>query len=84
VTPAPMAIVGLATIGWLAAALVMAGLWRWHLHLRHRGVADGAWPLVTAALAVFYANVGRGAAARQSAMAWMIGSWGARLGVQLL
>jgi steroid 5-alpha reductase family enzyme len=39
---------------------------------------------VTAALAVFYANAAEGAAPRQSAIAWMIGSWGARLGVYLL
>lgn len=70
--------------GWLVAAVAMAALWRWQLHLRKAGVAEAASPLVTAALAVIYANVGDGAAVHSSAIAWMIGSWGARLGVYLL
>lgn len=36
------------------------------------------------ALAVLYANIGAGAWARRSAIAWMMGSWGARLTVQAL
>jgi steroid 5-alpha reductase family enzyme len=68
----------------LIAAVVMGGLWAWQVQLRRSGLADGAWPLVTAALAVFYANVAEGATTRQSAIAWMIGAWGARLGVYLL
>jgi steroid 5-alpha reductase family enzyme len=66
------------------AAVVMAGLWAWQRHSRRSGLADGAWPLVTAGLAVFYANAGADAATRSAAIAWMIGSWGARLGVYLL
>jgi steroid 5-alpha reductase family enzyme len=72
-----------ATAGAIAAA-VMAALWKWHLQLHRGGIADAAWPIVTAVLAVLYANVANGAPARQSAIAWMIGSWGARLGVYLL
>ena len=34
------------------------------------------------ALAVVYASIGDGAWARRSAIAWMMGSWGARLAVQ--
>src|SRR4051812_50030859 len=74
----------LAAGGWLFAAIVMAGLWRWHLHLRKIGLAEAAAPLVTGALAVIYVNAGEGASVHGSAMAWMIGSWGARLGVYLL
>jgi steroid 5-alpha reductase family enzyme len=59
----------------------MAALWAGDRRLQRVDLADAAWPLVAAALAVFYANVGGGAAARRSAIAWMIGSWGARLGV---
>jgi steroid 5-alpha reductase family enzyme len=62
----------------------MAGFWRWQLRLRRSGLADAAWPLVTGALAVFYANAADGAWPRRSAIAWMIGSWGARLGVHLV
>ena len=73
-----------AAAGWLVAAVAMAALWRWHLHLRKAGLAEAASPLVTAALAVIYANVGGGPSVHSSAIAWMIGSWGARLGVYLL
>jgi len=74
-------IVPLALAGWALAAIAMAGLWAWHLRVRRSGLADAAWPLVTAGLGVLYANIGGGAAPRRSAIAWMIGSWGARLGV---
>ncbi|MCU1383815.1 MAG: putative rane protein [Acidobacteria bacterium] len=40
------------------------------------------WPACVGALAVLYAAVGDGAWTRRSAIAWMIGSWGARLAVQ--
>jgi steroid 5-alpha reductase family enzyme len=42
------------------------------------------WPAAVGALAVLYANVGGGAWARRSAIAWMMGSWGARLTLQAL
>src|SRR3954464_4783478 len=74
----------LAAGGWLFAAIAMAGLWRWHLHLLKTGLAEAASPLVTGALAVIYVNAGKGASVHGSAIAWMIGSWGARLGVYLL
>src|SRR5262249_6465936 len=64
--------------------MALAGFWMWPRQLRRSGVADAIWPLVTAALAVFYANAGAGDGARRSAVAWMIGSWGARLAVHLL
>jgi steroid 5-alpha reductase family enzyme len=45
---------------------------------------DSVWPACTGALAVLYANTGGGAWTRRSAIAWMMGSWGARLTVQAL
>ena len=42
------------------------------------------WPAAVGALAVLYATVGGGAWARRSAIAWMMGSWGARLTLQAL
>ena len=45
---------------------------------------DSVWPACIGALAVLYANIGGGAWARRSAIAWMMGSWGARLTVQAL
>jgi steroid 5-alpha reductase family enzyme len=40
------------------------------------------WPALVGALAVFYACIGGGAWPRRSAIAWMVGAWGARLAVQ--
>lgn len=42
------------------------------------------WPACVGALAIVYANLGAGAWTRRSAIAWMMGSWGARLTVQSL
>ena len=47
-------------------------------------VPAALWPAAIAALAVVYANLGGGAWFRRSAIAWMMGSWGARLAVQSL
>ena len=80
----PSSDVILAAIASLIAAVVMSGFWAWSRRLRRPGLADAAWPLVTAALAILYANAVGSATTRQSAIAWMIGSWGARLGVYLL
>jgi len=45
---------------------------------------DAGWTALVAGLAIFYANAGAGAWTRRSAIAWMMGSWGARLVVQRL
>jgi steroid 5-alpha reductase family enzyme len=45
---------------------------------------DAAWTALIAGLAIFDANAGEGSWARRSAIAWMMGSWGARLVVQRL
>jgi steroid 5-alpha reductase family enzyme len=45
---------------------------------------SAVWPACVGALAVLYANVESGAWTRRSAIAWMMGSWGARLTVQAL
>jgi steroid 5-alpha reductase family enzyme len=47
-------------------------------------VRDAGWTALVAGLAVLYANAGAGAWTRRSAIAWMVGSWGARLVVQRL
>jgi steroid 5-alpha reductase family enzyme len=74
----------LAAAGWILAAIVMSALWVWHVRIRNAGVVDAGWALLVAGLAVFYVNVGDGAWARRSAIGWMMGSWGARLGVYIL
>jgi steroid 5-alpha reductase family enzyme len=48
----------------------------------HTGVSPALWPACVAVLAVAAATSGDGAWTRRSAIAWMIGSWGARLAVQ--
>ena len=45
---------------------------------------DAGWTALVAGLAILDANAGGGAWARRSAIAWMMGSWGARLVVQRL
>ena len=45
---------------------------------------DAVYPACIGGLAVLYANVGGGLWARRTAIAWMMGSWGARLTVQAL
>jgi steroid 5-alpha reductase family enzyme len=45
-------------------------------------LARTLWPAVVGGLAVFYAAIGDGAWPRRSAIAWMMGAWGARLAVQ--
>lgn len=74
----------LAAAGWILAAIVMGVLWIWHLRIRNAGVVDAGWTLLVSGLAVFYAAVGDGDPARRSAIGWMMGSWGARLGVYIL
>jgi len=74
----------LAAAGWILAAIVMAVLWIWHLRIRNAGIVDAGWTFLVAGLAVFYAAVGDGEPARRSAIGWMMGSWGARLGVYIL
>jgi steroid 5-alpha reductase family enzyme len=76
--------VTLAAAGWIVAAIVMSGLWAWHLRLKNAGIVDAGWTLLVAGLAVLYAAIGSGASTRRSAIGWMMGSWGARLGVYML
>ena len=72
----------LAALGWVIAAAAMAALWAWQRPRPDPRMATAAWPAVVGTLAVVYANLGDGEWARRSAMAWMMGSWGARLAVQ--
>jgi steroid 5-alpha reductase family enzyme len=50
--------------------------------MRGNGIAAALWPGGIGALAVLYAVLGDGWPARRSAIAWMMGSWAARLTVQ--
>jgi steroid 5-alpha reductase family enzyme len=72
----------LAALAWSIAAVAMTALWAWQRRARHAGITRALWPAVVGTLAVMYANLGDGAWMRRSAIAWMIGSWGARLAVQ--
>jgi steroid 5-alpha reductase family enzyme len=49
-----------------------------------RAVLAAVWPACVGGLAVVYAALGDGAWTRRSAIAWMMGSWGARLTLQAL
>jgi steroid 5-alpha reductase family enzyme len=72
----------LAALGWLIAAVAMTALWAWQARARHVQIAEAIWPAIVGALAVLYAILGDGEWVRRSAIAWMMGSWGARLAVQ--
>lgn len=75
-------LVMLAALGWLVAAVAMTALWAWQRRRRDAGIAAAMWPALVGTLAVLDANLGDGAWVRRSAIAWMMGSWGARLAVQ--
>jgi len=72
----------LAALGWLIAAAAMTAVWAWQRHVRDAGIAAAVWPALVGMLAVLDANLGDGEWVRRSAIAWMMGSWGARLAVQ--
>jgi len=77
-------ILSLAGAGWVLAAAVMALLWRWQLKLHNAGIVDGGWAFLVGGLAVLYAVLGDGWTPRRAAIAFMMGSWGARLAVHVL
>lgn len=76
--------ISLLAAEWACAAVVMALLWLWHLRLRNARVADvGLTGLITA-IAILDARLGHGFGPRRAAIAFMMGSWGLRLMVNLL
>jgi steroid 5-alpha reductase family enzyme len=72
----------LAALGWLIAAAAMTAFWACQARARRVQTAAAIWPAIVGALAVLYAILGDGEWVRRSAIAWMMGSWGARLAVQ--
>jgi len=74
----------LAGAAWILATAVMALLWFWHRRLRNAGIVDAGWAALVGGLAVLYAVLGDGWTPRRAAIAFMMGSWGARLAVYLL
>jgi len=74
----------LAGAGWIFAAAVMALLWLWHLRLHNAGIVDGGCAFLVGGLAVLYAVFGSGWSPRRSAIAFMMGSWGAHLTLHVL
>src|SRR5579862_7114681 len=73
-----------AVAGWAVAAIVMALVWVWQRALGNGRVAEAAWALLVAGLAIGYATFSPGAAQRRMAIGFMMGSWGARLAVHIL
>lgn len=69
---------------WAVAALVMALLWFWHLQTRNARIIDAAITGLIAAFAIADARLGHGFGPRRAAIAFMMGSWGLRLMVNLL
>ena len=69
--------------GWLGMALMMAILYGVARITRNAGIVDAGWATGLAVLAVFYAAVGDGLAARRLLLAALAGFWGLRLGSYL-
>jgi steroid 5-alpha reductase family enzyme len=78
-----MRLLALLAAGWILAAIVMAAL-RARPRLSNAPAVDIAWTALVGGLPLLYAYQGGGAIPRRAAMAWMMGSWAARLMVQLL
>ena len=72
----------LLAIAWLLSAAAMAAFWAWQRRAKSADTITALWPALVGALAIVYASQGDGAWARRSAIAWMMGSWGARLAIQ--
>jgi steroid 5-alpha reductase family enzyme len=72
----------LVALAWTISAAAMAALWFWQRRGTASGTVAALWPALVGALAVLYAVLGDGAWMRRSAIAWMMGSWGARLAIQ--
>lgn len=74
-----------AAPGWLAAFVVMAALWALQRRTKNAAIVDAGWASLVGGLAMFYASKAvDGMPGRRLAIASMMGSWGARLAVQLL
>jgi steroid 5-alpha reductase family enzyme len=74
----------LALAGWALAALLMLGLWCWHLRIRNAGAVDVGWAASVVVMALLYAAAGPGDPLRKWLLAGMIAAWGGRLAVYLL
>jgi steroid 5-alpha reductase family enzyme len=72
----------LLALAWLLSAAVMAAFWAWQRRAKSADTITAIWPALVGALAIIYASEGDGAWGRRSAIAWMMGSWGARLAIQ--
>ena len=80
-----MSVLTLVVAGWIVAAVVMAGLWAWHVRLNNAGVVDAGWTALVGGLAIFDAMAAEdGLVGRRVAIATIMGVWAARLTVFLL
>ncbi|MCL4811240.1 MAG: DUF1295 domain-containing protein [Vicinamibacteraceae bacterium] len=70
--------------GWAVAALLMLGLWLWHLRLGNAGLVDVGWATGVVAVSAFFAAAGPGAPLRKWLLAGAIATWGLRLAGYLL
>lgn len=75
---------GLAVIGLVAASAVMVLLWFVQRRTRNAGIVDAGWALSVGALATLAATFSDGWIGRRLAIAVVMATWGARLGLHLL
>lgn len=76
--------VSLAVPAAALAALLMLGVWVWHLRLGNTGVVDVGWTWAVTGATALVAALGTGDPMRRWLLAAMVAIWGARLSFYLL
>lgn len=69
---------------WAITAVLMLGMWAWHLRIRNVGLVDVGWALGLVLVTILYAAAGTGDMQRRWIMAGMVTIWGSRLVAYLL
>lgn len=70
-------------LGWVAVAVVMAGLWLVQRGRGNAGIVDVAWSIATGVLGAWFAFAADGLPARRLIVGSMVVIWGLRLGLHL-
>lgn len=78
-----MNITGTLAAGWLAAAVLMAGLWLVQRARGNAAIVDVGWTFATAILGIVFALSGNGYFTRRVVIVLCVLVWGTRLGVHL-
>ncbi len=78
-----MSLLTIVLAGWLAAALVMVGLWLVQRAHQNAAILDMGWCFSFGLVAIWYALAVRGEPTRRALVAVLAGTWGFRLALHL-